>query len=290
MGRRKKKKEPERVKTKFIFISDIHSEIDTLRQLPDRVPEWHDENTKIVFLGDYIDGYNQSGTEGLEVLRFISKLHKSGKAIVLIGNHDYPLLNLIQYSDIDSKCFEAIEQWSSHGGIQTMSSWGFNPNDMRHIGELLKHSEYEDVYEWLLELKPEYYADLGYRMCSVYGVHAGFDLSKCLRDQDNHKMMWIRDDYFDYPQYLQNEISADFIDSVIVSGHTPNRAMSELITDREPDDSVISKYENWHNINRYFIDAGANSRRDRYVKQLNILIIDDVGQYIRDELIEYKQK
>ena len=73
------------------FIGDIHGHYDCLVQLLYKLGYLkseegfhHPENRKVVFLGDYID----RGPNSRKVYHLVRKMHESGNAIALLGNHE----------------------------------------------------------------------------------------------------------------------------------------------------------------------------------------------------------
>lgn len=282
--KRKQKEEKDRQKHKYIFVYDIHSNIKTLKKLPELIPEWKDDNTTIVFGGDYIDGFIQNKNDGLEVLKFVMNCVESGKGIALLGNHDKWLVDILSYDKDSYQVKKSIDEWSINGLDATLSSWGFDPADVRYLDELLMQSKYKDVCEWLKSGNLKKYAVLGYRN-DIFAVHAGFDLTKSLSEQDEDDMLWIRDKYFHEPLYLQYPIAYEWKHSTIVTGHTPNQLISSEFSNIPNSPEVLSNYITWFDLHRYFIDAGSNSTSNPKDLKLNILILDDEQGFIRSELI-----
>lgn len=287
MGRGRKKKQP-RTKLYRVFVSDIHSNIDVLRKL-DELPELQQEGSLIVFCGDYIDGYSQDKNAGLEVLRYVKDKVNAGKAVALMGNHDQWLWEVVRNQRM-SQVENAIIDWSGNGMAETLSSWGFDPDDVRDLGELLKQSSYSDVYDWIMETDLPYYVDVGYKNAddyidiNLYAVHAGFNLDVSVKDQNIEDMLWIRESYIEKPQYLQYNAHSDFFNSTIVSGHTPNQLFSEDMTGIPDDPNIIRDLSPLNALERYFIDAGSKGKSTGQ-EQLNVLILDDERNFIRSELL-----
>lgn len=71
---------------KYIILSDIHSNFEALKKL-EYIEEVKDENSHIIFAGDYIDGEEQEFEYGLKVLDYIIELVEKKKATALLGNH-----------------------------------------------------------------------------------------------------------------------------------------------------------------------------------------------------------
>ena len=72
---------------KYIILSDLHSNWGALQQL-EHIEEFKDENSHIIFAGDYIDGEEQEFEYGIKVLDYVIELVEAKKATALLGNHD----------------------------------------------------------------------------------------------------------------------------------------------------------------------------------------------------------
>lgn len=68
----------------LVIVGDLHGDRDTLDII---LEKWG--NKKLLFLGDYVD----RGRHGLEVLKTVVGLYLEGRAYVLRGNHESPLMN-----------------------------------------------------------------------------------------------------------------------------------------------------------------------------------------------------
>ncbi|MEL9991640.1 MAG: metallophosphoesterase [Thermoproteus sp.] len=68
----------------LVIVGDLHGDMDTLDVI---LEKWGDK--KVLFLGDYVD----RGKHGLEVLTTVVQLFLEGRAYVLRGNHESPLMN-----------------------------------------------------------------------------------------------------------------------------------------------------------------------------------------------------
>ncbi|ACB40221.1 metallophosphoesterase family protein [Pyrobaculum neutrophilum] len=78
---------------RFTAVGDIHGDYRTLGQI---LEEWE---SPYLFLGDYVD----RGDMGLEVVAEVLKLYVEGKAVVLRGNHESPVMN-IEGGFLDELC------------------------------------------------------------------------------------------------------------------------------------------------------------------------------------------
>lgn len=103
-------------------IGDVHGAYRALQQVIQRVaPQAAD---RLIFLGDYVDGWSQSR----QVIEYLLELHAKHDCIFIRGNHD-------------AWCQEWLEGWGAspdwlyHGGDATMKSYGgISPEDRaRHL-------------------------------------------------------------------------------------------------------------------------------------------------------------
>ena len=65
-----------------IVIGDIHGGLKALIQLLEK-PEVK-ENDRLIFLGDYVDGWNESA----QVINFLIDLSQKQQCVFIKGNHD----------------------------------------------------------------------------------------------------------------------------------------------------------------------------------------------------------
>ncbi|MCU7788700.1 serine/threonine protein phosphatase [Pyrobaculum sp. 3827-6] len=73
-----------RLEGRYTAVGDLHGDADTLERV---LEEWP---APYLFLGDYVD----RGDRGLEVVTQVFQLYVEGKAVVLRGNHESPLMNI----------------------------------------------------------------------------------------------------------------------------------------------------------------------------------------------------
>lgn len=74
---------------KYVFIGDIHGEIDALKDIVRQLGNLTDR--RLVFLGDYIN----KGAHSFEVIEFLMGIHAEGRSVMLMGNHEAELLSLL---------------------------------------------------------------------------------------------------------------------------------------------------------------------------------------------------
>ncbi|GLB48328.1 metallophosphoesterase family protein [Neptunitalea lumnitzerae] len=128
-----------------LVIGDIHGAYKALLQILERAKVT--ENDKLIFLGDYVDGWSQSP----QVIAKLIELKASNDCVFIQGNHDELLLDYFKgRTDNDL--------WFMHGGGASVAAY-----------DELSHDEKEIHLEFLRNLKP-YYLDDDNRLF----IHAGF--------------------------------------------------------------------------------------------------------------------
>ena len=93
-----------------LVIGDIHGGLRALHQIMERANVTTKD--KLIFLGDYVDGWSQSP----QVLDFIIDLQTKQNCICIRGNHDDLLLEWLDKSKDNL-------QWYKHGGEATVNAY-----------------------------------------------------------------------------------------------------------------------------------------------------------------------
>jgi len=164
-------------------IGDIHGEITQLKKILSKI-NYDSSADKLIFLGDYID----RGEDPYQVYNLIQNLN-CDENVFLKGNHEDMMTNAVLRK-------EQVNLWYYNGGQITKNSFP-------HQKEL------EAAAVWFDSL-PYYYTTEEYIF-----VHAGIDPYREIDDQDQHELLWIRN------QFLNVE-AKEFKDKrIIVAGHTP---------------------------------------------------------------------
>ncbi|MEL1245123.1 metallophosphoesterase family protein [Flavobacterium sp. DGU11] len=128
-----------------LVIGDIHGSYKALKQILERSAAT--PNDRLIFLGDYVDGWGQSP----EVIDHLIGLKSNFNCIFIRGNHDDLLLTWL-------KTGEYSEEWFNHGGRITMECYNTLDKDKIQLHILF------------LESLEDYYLDDSNRLF----VHAGF--------------------------------------------------------------------------------------------------------------------
>ncbi|TPG33390.1 metallophosphoesterase family protein [Flavobacterium pectinovorum] len=93
-----------------LVFGDIHGGLKALIQLLDRVEI--DENDRLIFLGDYVDGWSESR----QVIDFLMELSQKKECVFIRGNHDVWCHEWLKNNDIN-------DIWFLHGGKSTIESY-----------------------------------------------------------------------------------------------------------------------------------------------------------------------
>lgn len=93
-----------------LVFGDIHGGLKALLQLLERIDL--SENDKLIFLGDYVDGWGESA----QVIDFLIELAQKQECIFIRGNHDVWCHEWLQNSVVN-------EIWFMHGGESTIKSY-----------------------------------------------------------------------------------------------------------------------------------------------------------------------
>ncbi|CAD0001100.1 serine/threonine protein phosphatase [Flavobacterium chungangense] len=128
-----------------LVIGDIHGGLNALVQLLNRIAL--SETDRLIFLGDYVDGWSESA----QVIEFLIRLSQKQECIFIKGNHD-------------AWCQEWLEKdvindiWFLHGGKSTIESY-----------QNIDISEKEKHLKFFNQMK-DYFVDENNNLF----IHAGF--------------------------------------------------------------------------------------------------------------------
>ncbi|MGI0105002.1 metallophosphoesterase family protein [Salinimicrobium sp. WS361] len=132
-----------------LVIGDIHGGLKALVQLLERAKITPDD--KIIFLGDYVDGWSDSAN----VVSYLIEFSKQNTCIFLRGNHDDLTHRWLKTGELNDK-------WLQHGGQSSIDAY-------RRFTEEEKQ-EHIRFFEEMVN----YYVDMENRLF----VHAGFTNQK----------------------------------------------------------------------------------------------------------------
>ncbi len=128
-----------------LVFGDIHGGLKALQQLINRAKI--DIEDTLIFLGDYVDGWNDSAN----VISFLIRLNTTNRCVFLKGNHDQ-----LCYDWLITK--KDNPKWLAHGGLSTIAAY-----KTISLKEIDTHLEF---YQCL----KDYYIDDQNRLF----LHAGF--------------------------------------------------------------------------------------------------------------------
>jgi serine/threonine protein phosphatase 1 len=183
-----------------LVIGDIHGGLKGLVQLLERIEV--SEKDRLIFLGDYVDGWSESA----QLINFLIKFSQKYRCVFIKGNHDAWCYQWLSNQEIS-------EVWFLHGGKSTIESY-------QNIDLLTK----EKHLDFFANMK-DYYVDESNNLF----IHAGF--SSMHGPEKEHyatnytwdRTLWemaltmdkrIKKDSLSYPKRL-------LIYNEIYIGHTP---------------------------------------------------------------------
>lgn len=189
-------------------ISDIHGCAEQLDRMFTVIDRDLSRATSIrpiqVFLGDYID----RGPASRETIDLLVRRSQRYETVFLRGNHEAFLFEVLK----DPLQFL---NWKNFGGIPTLASYGIKPPLNPEAGEQV---------ELMSELKKRipahqisFFNNLRTRfVCGdFFFVHAGIRPGIPLAHQQEHDLLWIREEFL---------TCEDDFGKYIVHGHTPVQA------------------------------------------------------------------
>jgi serine/threonine protein phosphatase 1 len=201
--KRRKPRLPEGIR--IYAISDIHGCADLLQQMFTVIDK---DLTTVgsmrpihVFLGDYID----RGRDSCRTIELLIERGRRHESVFLKGNHEAFLSDVL-------KDPSQLEQWKQFGGLQTLTSYGLRPSLNPDAAE-----QAELVHQLASKIPPHqqhFFASLRLRfVCGdFFFVHAGVKPGVPLAQQQEHDLLWIRE------EFLQSE---EYFGKYVVHGHTP---------------------------------------------------------------------
>jgi serine/threonine protein phosphatase 1 len=188
-------------------ITDIHGCADLLQQMftvIDRdLTTGRSMRAIHVFLGDYID----RGPDSCRTVELLIERSRKHESVFLKGNHEAFLFDVL-------KDPAGLQDWKQYGGLQTLTSYGLRPSlnpDPAEQADLIK--------QLAVAIPPHqrrFFNNLRLRfVCGdFFFVHAGVKPGVALARQEEHDLLWIREEFL---------TSERRFGKYIVHGHTPVR-------------------------------------------------------------------
>lgn len=171
----------------ILAVGDLHARLDLLTRLLGELRPTLPADTRLVFLGDYID----RGPDAAQVVqRLINLERESPETVFLLGNHERMLLDALEGRRVPIFLY--------NGGQETLASYGLGPEE--------------------IDLLPQAHLDFFRRLRLTYEtddyifVHAGLRPGVSTAAQQERDLIWIRDEFYD--------AGHDF-GKTVVFGHTP---------------------------------------------------------------------
>ena len=207
LSRRFRKKSKPRLPegVRVYAIGDVHGRADLLQSLLTVIDadlaRSAPERAIQVFLGDYVD----RGPQSRAVLDLLIERSKTHETVCLKGNHEVFLLEVL-------KDPSRLQEWRHYGGLLTLMSYGVTPR-MNPTAE----EQVEFIEGLRRALPPEHLAFLeqlpsSFSCGDFFFVHAGVRPGIALDKQQEHDLLWIREEFLD---------SEDWFGKYVVHGHTP---------------------------------------------------------------------
>lgn len=245
----------------YIFVADIHSNYEALKNLVAKTEEKVSTPYHFVFVGDYIDGYNIGKGTPIEVIRFIMDLVESGQATALLGNHDEYLVETSKGNDLYYKC------WLSNGGLDTLESIDVPALGVNEVAHIL-NQRYKKEINFLRSLPTHFETK------HIRAIHAGIDWRVPLEENSVDTKLWIREEFYNPSTGDILNAHKSNLNKTYIVGHTPTKAIKESYNNE------IICLENICSTPIYLIDGGAKSQESN--GSINCLILNEQGQFVGD--------
>lgn len=203
---------------RYIFISDIHGNQDTLALIRQAQHDYPD--AQLVCGGDYIDGRPHVRA----VLDFLKKEQQQG-AIILMGNHEQMLCNYARCSEWQAGI------WFYNGGQRSLISM---LGKVATPEELKESDDYRFISQMPIMLETPHFVfvhggvrpDKQYNVRSSYADHT--DLVNNEFDYDFYRF-WARQEYW-YNRPFFHIFAHNQTGKTIVTGHTPTCEITGRLT------------------------------------------------------------
>ena len=188
-------------------IGDIHGGLKALIQVLNKLEI--KEGDKIIFMGDYVDGWSESA----QVVQFLIDFSQKFDCIFIKGNHDVWCENWLKdANDVNSS-------WYMHGGKETMESYSDFSDEEKKQHLIF----FENLPEYYLDDKNRLFLHAGFT--SLYGVERELDKRIFYTDRSLWEMLLsldrtIEKDSLYYPKRIQ-------VYNEIYIGHTPTTNYNE---------------------------------------------------------------
>lgn len=185
---------------RVIAIGDIHGGLKALLQVLNKIHVT--EADKLIFVGDYVDGWSESA----QVIEFLIELSQKVDCVFIKGNHDVWCEDWLRSDHVD-------KTWYMHGGKETIESY-------QSFSELEKEKHLA-----LFENMPLYHLDDENRLF----LHAGFTSMHGVEKEVYEKTFYLDRTLWEMVLTMDKEISKDSLIypnrlkhyKEVYIGHTP---------------------------------------------------------------------
>ncbi|KGL58583.1 metallophosphoesterase family protein [Polaribacter sp. Hel1_85] len=188
-------------------IGDIHGGLKALIQVLNQLEI--KEGDKIIFMGDYVDGWSESA----QVVQFLIEFSQKFDCVFIKGNHDVWCENWLKDTN------DVNPSWYIHGGKETMESYeSFSEEEKK-----LHLTFFENLPLYHLDAKNRLFLHAGFT--SLHGVEKEKHQEYFYTDRSLWEMLLVMDrsiprDSILYPKRLQHY-------KEIYIGHTPTTNYDE---------------------------------------------------------------
>ncbi|MCT3310636.1 metallophosphoesterase [Lactiplantibacillus pentosus] len=228
----------------YTFIGDIHSAADDLAVL---LADTSITQTRLIFLGDYIDGTagrhlghltQPAPLDPLGVIAQVQQRVRDYGDVALCGNHDDFWVQTAHGDD------EAAATWVLNGGHRTWRKLGIYTSNLNTVRRALNQEPLLAATKFLASLP------MIWQQGHLVAMHAGVDWRWPLAQQTRDTLLWIRDDY-----YFDGggQPHRNLFDRVLVTGHTPVQSFEN------PQMGYVKLQADAEDTPRYVIDGGSRS-------------------------------
>ena len=137
------------MKKKIFAISDVHGNYDVLiKSLNEAGFDEDDESHLLLVLGDHFD----RGDQSLQVYEYLKKLTDKDKAITIMGNHDFMLINYLNGNVVSPF------NYYRNGTSDTLAEFMHETKPFESwclIEKGIEQPTYKDFADWLKEAKDQ---------------------------------------------------------------------------------------------------------------------------------------
>lgn len=194
-----------------IIVGDPHTNYVGVQSIL-RKSDYNPDTDILIFVGDYIDGFQDENTSAKETIELMISLRQNNENVYfIIGNHDLWMLEWIEANDVLPQPL-----WYYQGGVGTLQNYGITE---RVTYKAIEYLIPESHITFLEELPGSYIDE------DIVVVHGGFsskyDMMEALHGNITHELLWNRTFYKTTHKELLKSYQDIFGDRIFICGHTP---------------------------------------------------------------------